>query len=111
MSIITDVENELHALEAKAVEVVDHGKTILEQHLPGIAAAVQKAETEANAIANEPFIKAYIGNALVVPEHLVNLGLDFLAKLVAASQGEAPPAPAAAAGDGPVGLDAQPDAA
>lgn len=106
-----DVKTEIESLVAKGEELIAHGKTILETHLPSIITDVQKAEADASAIAAEPFVKAYIGNGLAVPEHLVNIGLDFLSKLVSAWEEKPATATAGAADDGPAGIDAEPDAA
>lgn len=84
MSVLDSIETELTAAENKAAEVYNHAKTVLEQHLPAIKADVAKVE-------NEPFVKAYLGAQLAVPEHLVNAALSILTALVQAS-----PAPAAA---------------
>lgn len=87
MSLIDDIRTEMTAAENKAAEVYNHVKTSLETHLPAIEATVK-------AVENEPFIQGYLGARLAIPEHLVNLALDFLSKLVQAS-----PAPAAAPAD------------
>lgn len=99
-TIENDVKNDLNAAAAKAAEIGDHIKSILETHLPSVTADVQKFE-------NEPFVKQYLASNLAVPEHLVNIGLDFLGKLVTAWNGQQP----AADENAPVGLDAQPDVA
>lgn len=101
--VLTRIENDV---TAEVQHVVDSGKRLLEEHLPAIKAGAADVE----ALLNEPFIAAYAGSAVKVPEHLVNIGLDFLAKLTQAWQGQ-PAAPAAAEEAGPVGLDAQPDVA
>lgn len=118
MSIAADVTAVIDKIENEAHTLADAGKRILEEHLP----AVRNGITDAENVLNEPFIAAYLGGAVKVPEHLVNVGLDFLSKLVAAWEGQ-PPAPGLSTaggllaaddaghepGNGPVGLDAQPD--
>jgi hypothetical protein len=93
MSILDNLKTELASAETKTAEVYNHVKTTIETHLPAIEATIQ-------AVENEPFIQALLGAQLAIPEHLVNIALDFLGKLVAVSPAAAAaPADAAPAAD------------
>lgn len=98
VSMLDALRTEVQAAEDKAAEVYNHAKTVIEQHLPGIEAAV-------TAVENEPFVKAYLGSTLAVPEHLVSLALDFLGKLVSVNSVAPAAAPVAADPAAPAATD------
>ena len=82
-------------LEAKIEEVAENVSGWFDDLKAKAAPVVVKAQQYEAKIESEPFIGAYLAANFAVPEHLVSLGLDFLAKLVSVSA----PAPAAVVDD------------
>jgi hypothetical protein len=85
------------AFTAKLEEVRSEVGNWLESLKTEAAPVVSKAQQYETKIEADPFIGRYLAANFAVPEHLIDLGLDFLGKLVSASQQAQPAAPAPAA--------------
>lgn len=93
VSLLDDMTSELTALATDASSIYQHGKTVLEQHLPGISAVVAQAEQDAAKVAryeSEPIIT----DIAAILEAAVPGAREVIAPVVAMLKGLAAAAPA-----------------